>query len=38
VLKNFPKEDALLADIRGVGVAAHYTTLEYYWVFKYEVA
>ena len=38
VLKNFPNEDALLADIRGFGVAPEYRTLDYYWVFKYQVA
>lgn len=38
VLKNFPREDALAADIRGLGVAPQYTALEYFWIFKYEVA
>lgn len=35
VLKNFPTEAELRADIAGVGTAAEYTALDYYWVFKY---
>ena len=38
VLKNFPTEPELMAEIRGDGTAAEYTPLEYYWVLKYEVA
>jgi hypothetical protein len=37
VLKNFPTEDELLADIEGIGTAAEYTALDYYWLLKYEV-
>ncbi|MGZ8268185.1 MAG: class I SAM-dependent methyltransferase [Burkholderiales bacterium] len=37
VLKNFPSEAELLADIDGVGIAPEYTALDYYWVFKYAV-
>jgi hypothetical protein len=37
VLKNFPTQDALLADLDGLGRAAEYTALDYYWVLKYEV-
>ena len=38
VLKNFPTEAELIADISGAGTAVEYTALEYYWVLKYEVA
>ena len=38
VLKNFPTEPELMAEIHGDGTAAEYTPLEYYWVLKYEVA
>jgi ubiquinone/menaquinone biosynthesis C-methylase UbiE len=37
VLKNFPTEDELLADIDGLGNAAEYTALDYYWLLAYEV-
>ena len=37
VLKNFPTEEELLADIEGIGAAAEYTALDYYWLLKYEV-
>jgi demethylmenaquinone methyltransferase/2-methoxy-6-polyprenyl-1,4-benzoquinol methylase len=37
VLKNFPTEDELLADIQGLAEAAEYTALDYYWLLKYEV-
>jgi SAM-dependent methyltransferase len=37
VLKNFPREDELLADIEGLGAAAEYIALDYYWLLKYEV-
>jgi len=38
VLKNFPTEAELNADIRGLGTAVEYTALDYYWLLKYEVA
>jgi demethylmenaquinone methyltransferase/2-methoxy-6-polyprenyl-1,4-benzoquinol methylase len=38
VLKNFPTEDELRHDVRGLGREIEYTALEHYWVFKYEVA
>ena len=38
VLKNFPTEAELIADISGAGTAIEYTALDYYWVLKYEVA
>ncbi len=38
VLKNFPAQAELIADISGAGTAIEYTALDYYWVFKYEVA
>ena len=38
VLKNFPTEAELTRDVEGLGVACEYVELEYYWVFKYEVA
>ena len=38
VLKNFPSESELVADIGADGTAFEYTALEYYWLFKYEVA
>jgi demethylmenaquinone methyltransferase/2-methoxy-6-polyprenyl-1,4-benzoquinol methylase len=37
VLKNFPTQDELVADLDGLGGAAEYTALDYYWVLKYEV-
>jgi demethylmenaquinone methyltransferase/2-methoxy-6-polyprenyl-1,4-benzoquinol methylase len=37
VLKNFPTEAELMADVRDVGIAVEYTALTYYWVLKYEV-
>ena len=37
VLKNFPTEEELLADIEGIGEPAEYTALDYYWLLKYEV-
>jgi demethylmenaquinone methyltransferase/2-methoxy-6-polyprenyl-1,4-benzoquinol methylase len=37
VLKNFPTKDELLDDIEGLGDAADYTALDYYWLLKYEV-
>jgi SAM-dependent methyltransferase len=36
VLKNFPTEAELIADIGEAGTAVEYTALDYYWVFKYE--
>ena len=36
VLKNFPTEAGLAADVAGIGENARYTALEYYWVFTYE--
>ncbi|MGZ5118532.1 MAG: class I SAM-dependent methyltransferase [Burkholderiales bacterium] len=38
VLKNFPTEAELVADIEGYATAVEYTALEYYWVLKYELA
>jgi ubiquinone/menaquinone biosynthesis C-methylase UbiE len=38
VLKNFPTEAELTAEIRGNSTAVEYRALEYYWVLKYEVA
>ena len=38
VLKNFPSEAELMAEIRADGTAVEYTALEYYWVLKYELA
>ena len=38
VLKNFPTEAELIADVKGAGTAFEYTALDYYWVFKYEVS
>lgn len=38
VLKNFPTEGELLADVAERAANAEYTALEYYWVFKYVVA
>jgi SAM-dependent methyltransferase len=37
VLKNFPTEAELIAEISGNSTAVEYTALEYYWVLKYEV-
>jgi hypothetical protein len=38
VLKNFPTEAELVADIGDYGTAVEYITLDHYWVLKYEVA
>jgi demethylmenaquinone methyltransferase/2-methoxy-6-polyprenyl-1,4-benzoquinol methylase len=38
VLKNFPTEAELVAELSDRGTAVEYTALEYYWVLKYEVA
>ena len=38
VLKNFPTEAELRADIATYGTAIEYTALDYYWLLKYEVA
>jgi demethylmenaquinone methyltransferase/2-methoxy-6-polyprenyl-1,4-benzoquinol methylase len=38
VLKNFPTEAELIAEISDCATAVEYTTLDYYWVLKYEVA
>jgi len=38
VLKNFPAESELMAEISDCATAVEYTTLDYYWVLKYEVA
>lgn len=38
VLKNFPSEAELVADLQGNGRAVEYTELEYYWMLKYELA
>ena len=35
VLKNFPTEQALLADVSHCARAAHYRVLDYYWLFHY---
>jgi ubiquinone/menaquinone biosynthesis C-methylase UbiE len=37
VLKNFPTEAELIADVGDCGASAQYTAFEYYWVFKYVV-
>ncbi|MDB5927105.1 MAG: putative methyltransferase [Betaproteobacteria bacterium] len=37
VLKNFPAEAELVADIETYATAVKYTALEYYWVLKYEL-
>jgi demethylmenaquinone methyltransferase/2-methoxy-6-polyprenyl-1,4-benzoquinol methylase len=37
VLKNFPTEAELIAEISGNSTAIEYIALEYYWVLKYEV-
>jgi len=36
VLKNFPTEQALIADVAGFARGARYTALKYYWLFSYE--
>ena len=36
VLKNFPSEQQLVADVAGCWNSARYTALEYYWLFSYE--
>jgi SAM-dependent methyltransferase len=38
VLKNFPTEAELIAEISDCATAVEYTALDYYWVLKYEVA
>ena len=38
VLKNFPDEAELIAEISDYGTAVEYTALEYYWLLKYEAA
>ena len=38
VLKNFPDEAELVAEIAACGTSVEYTALEYYWLLKYEVA
>jgi SAM-dependent methyltransferase len=38
VLKNFPSEEELRAEIEGVATSVEYTALGYYWLLKYEVA
>jgi demethylmenaquinone methyltransferase/2-methoxy-6-polyprenyl-1,4-benzoquinol methylase len=38
VLKNFPTEAELVAEIGDLGTAIEYTALEYYWLLKYQVA
>ena len=36
VLKNFPSEAELVADVAGVGQNPQFTALQYYWLFTYE--
>jgi hypothetical protein len=36
VLKNFPTEQGLIADVADFAHGARYTALEYYWLFSYE--
>jgi demethylmenaquinone methyltransferase/2-methoxy-6-polyprenyl-1,4-benzoquinol methylase len=36
VLKNFPTEDELRADVAAFGRNLRYTALQYYWLFSYE--
>jgi ubiquinone/menaquinone biosynthesis C-methylase UbiE len=36
VLKNFPAEQALIADVAGFARSPRYIALEYYWLFSYE--
>ena len=38
VLKNFPTEAALVADIAGLGRNPQYIALSYYWLFAYDKA
>ena len=38
VLKNFPDEAELVAELGDSARAVEYTALEYYWLLKYEVA
>ncbi len=38
VLKNFPTEAELMAEIETISTGVRYTELEYYWLLKYEVA
>ena len=38
VLKNFPTESELNADVSGYGCNTRFLALEYYWVFSYEKA
>jgi SAM-dependent methyltransferase len=37
VLKNFPTENELIAQVDAVGTHCRYTALDYYWVFAYEL-
>ena len=37
VLKNFPDEAELVAEIGAAGTAVEYTALDYYWLLKYEL-
>ena len=36
VLKNFPSEAELCADIGVLGRNTQFTALQYYWLFSYE--
>ena len=36
VLKNFPTEDELRADVGEFGGCVAFTRLQYYWLFTYE--
>ena len=36
VLKNFPTEDELRADVAAFGQNMRHTALQYYWLFSYE--
>ena len=36
VLKNFPSEAGLIADIAGLGQSPQFVGLQYYWLFTYE--
>jgi demethylmenaquinone methyltransferase/2-methoxy-6-polyprenyl-1,4-benzoquinol methylase len=38
VLKNFPDEAALMADVDGDAVAVQYIALDYFWLLRYEFA
>lgn len=37
VLKNFPTEALLKTEVAHCADDAHYTALEYYWLFRYEL-